>query len=55
MIVANQPNRGYSRRLFWNDPDPADEALAWVSASTVSSSSVSGLPTADLQCDFKAT
>jgi len=55
MNVRNLAIREYLRRQFWRDLDPGAEGLSWASSEVVFSSSVSGLLTADLQWDLKAT
>src|SRR5258708_3937001 len=55
MNVGNLANPEYLRQQFWRDLDPEAEAPAWASSEMVFSSSVSGLLTADLQCDLRAT
>ena len=53
MTVGNQASPEYLGQQFWRDLDPGAEVLALASSDIVSSSSVSGLQTADLQCDPK--
>jgi hypothetical protein len=52
MIAGTLESLEYSRQQFSRDPGPAAEGLAWVSGSVCFSSSVSGLQTADLECDL---
>src|ERR1700681_2877266 len=53
MNVGNLASPVYLRRQSWRDLGPGAEVLAWASSGMVSSSLVSGLQTADLQCDLK--